>query len=37
MRPLDIPEVLIILGLLGSFGLAAYNWKHRKSDVSRRH
>ena len=33
MRPHDVPEVLIILGLLGSIGLAVYNWTHRKADV----
>jgi hypothetical protein len=26
MRPHDIPEVLIILGVVGSLGLAVYNW-----------
>jgi hypothetical protein len=36
MRPLDIPEVLIILGLLGSIGLAVYNWTHHRAD-ERRH
>jgi len=30
MRPLDIPEMLIVLGLLGTLGLALYNWTHRK-------
>jgi hypothetical protein len=35
MRPLDIPEVLIILGVLGTIGLAVYNWTHRKADVHR--
>ena len=35
MRPLDIPEVLIVLGLLGTLGLAVYNWMHRKADVGR--
>jgi hypothetical protein len=33
MWPHDIPEVLIVLGLLGSLGLAAYNWTHRKADA----
>ena len=33
VRPLDIPEVLIILGTLGGFGLALYNWMHRQPDV----
>jgi hypothetical protein len=36
MWPHDVPEVLIVLGLLGSIGLAAYNWKHRKEDARRR-
>jgi len=34
-RPHDVPEVLIILGLLGSIGLAAYNWVHRRADVGK--
>jgi hypothetical protein len=33
MWPHDVPEVLIVLGLLGSLGLAVYNWMHRKEDV----
>jgi hypothetical protein len=33
MWPHDVPEVLIVLGLLGSIGLAVYNWKHRKRDA----
>jgi hypothetical protein len=33
MRPLDIPEMLIVLGLLGTFGLAVYNWSQPKADV----
>jgi hypothetical protein len=32
MLPHDVPEVLIVLGLLGTIGLAAYNWMHRKRD-----
>jgi hypothetical protein len=35
MWPHDVPEVLIVLGLLGSIGLAVYNWMHRKSDVGK--
>jgi len=35
MRPLDVPEVMIILGLLGILGFAVYNWTHRRSDVGR--
>lgn len=33
MWPHDVPEVLIVLGLLGSLGLGVYNWMHRKEDV----
>ena len=33
MWPHDVPEVLIVLGLLGTIGLAAYNWMHRKRDA----
>jgi hypothetical protein len=33
MRPLDVPEVLIILGLLGALGLALYNRMHRDADA----
>jgi hypothetical protein len=33
MWPHDVPEVLIVLGLLSSIGLAVYNWMHRKPDV----
>jgi hypothetical protein len=36
MRPHDVPEVLILLGLLGALGLALYNWTHRKMDAGRR-
>jgi hypothetical protein len=35
MWPHDVPEVLIVLGLLGSIGLAFYNWTRRKPDVPR--
>jgi hypothetical protein len=35
MRPLDVPEVLIILGVLGGLGLALYNRMHRHPDVNR--
>jgi hypothetical protein len=28
MRPLNIPDVLIVLGLLGTLGLVLYNWTH---------
>jgi len=33
MWPHDVPEVLIVIGILGSIGLALYNWVHRKSDA----
>jgi len=36
MRPHDVPEVLIVLGVLGSLGLALYNWAHRKPDAGKR-
>lgn len=29
MRPLDIPEILIGVGLLATLAWAIYNWKHR--------
>ena len=35
-RPLDVPEVLIILGVLGSIGLAIYNRMHRQTNVPKR-
>ena len=35
MRPLDIPEVLIILGVLGGLGQAIYNRKHRQADAGK--
>ena len=35
MWPHDVPEVLIVLGLLGGIGLAVYNWAHRKEDARR--
>jgi hypothetical protein len=35
MGSLDIPEVLIILGLLGSLGLAVYNWTHQHPNLPR--
>jgi len=28
MSSLDVPEALIILGLVGLFGLGVYNWMH---------
>jgi hypothetical protein len=32
MRPLDVPEVLIIAGVLGCLGLALYNRLRRHAD-----
>ena len=29
MRPLDVPEVLIIIGLVGLIGLGVHNWMYR--------
>jgi hypothetical protein len=29
MRPLDIPEMLIALGLVAILAWGVYNWKHR--------
>lgn len=29
MRRLDIPEVLILIGLIASAAWAVYNWTHR--------
>jgi hypothetical protein len=34
---LDVPEVLIVLGALGAFGLAIYNWMHRHEDAGKQH
>lgn len=28
MGSLDVPEVLILLGLIAGFVLGVYNWKH---------
>ena len=35
MRPLDIPEMLIALGLLAILVWGVYNWKHREHHTSR--
>jgi hypothetical protein len=35
MRPLDVPEVLIILGVLGGLGHAIYNRIHRHADADK--
>ncbi len=29
MRPLDVPEILIAIGLIASAVWAVYNWRHR--------
>jgi hypothetical protein len=33
MWPHDVPEVLIVLGLLGSIGLALHNWVHHRAEI----
>ncbi len=33
MRPLDIPEILIVIGFAASVIWAVYNWRHRHSDI----
>ena len=33
MRPLDIPEVLIVIGLLGLLGFAVHQWTNHRSDA----
>jgi hypothetical protein len=30
MHALDIPEILIALGLIATLAWAIYNWKHRE-------
>jgi hypothetical protein len=30
MASLDVPEVLIVLGVLAALAWAAYNWTHRR-------
>ena len=30
MRPLDVPEILIVMGLIAALAWAIYNWKHRE-------
>jgi len=29
MRPLDVPEMLIALGIVATIVWAIYNWRHR--------
>jgi hypothetical protein len=29
---LDLPEALIIIGVVGALGLAVYNWVHRRQE-----
>jgi hypothetical protein len=31
MRPLDVPEILILLGIAGGLAWAVYNWFHRRA------
>lgn len=31
MRPLDVPEILILLGIAGGLAWAVYNWIHRRA------
>jgi hypothetical protein len=31
MRPLDIPEILIGLGLIATFVWGVYNWMHQRT------
>ncbi len=33
MRPPDIPEILILIGLVASAAWAIYNWRHRHLGV----
>jgi len=35
MGPLDVPEVLIIIGVLAGIVWAIYNWKHRHQQTPR--
>ncbi len=35
MRPLDIPEILILIGLVASAAWAVYNWRQRRSGVQK--
>ncbi len=30
MRSLDVPEAMIILGVVSALGLAVYNWVNRR-------
>ncbi len=36
MRSLDVPEALIILGVVGALGLAVYNWMQRRRTHSQK-
>ena len=33
MKPLDIPEVLILVSLFGALAWAVYNWTHRNAGM----
>jgi len=36
MRPLDVPEILILLGIAGGLAWAVYNWFRRRSSDPRK-
>ena len=36
MGHLDVPEILIALGIVGWLGLAMYNWRHHHHEHSHR-
>jgi hypothetical protein len=33
MRPPDVPEILIVIGLIASAVWAVYTWRHRHMDL----
>jgi hypothetical protein len=35
MRPLDVPEILILLGIVGGLAWAFHNWFYRRAHSSR--
>jgi hypothetical protein len=35
MGPLDVPEVLIILGIVAGIAWAIYNWRHTRTHLPR--
>jgi hypothetical protein len=36
MRPLDVPEILILLGIVGVLAWAVHNWIHRRTGAPRK-